>query len=263
MATTQAKNDLSRKAGFSPAQWVLGRQIRLPASLTDDGEVCRIGALAAADTPGTRFYRKHQLRMAAREAFAKVANSESLRRAEWRQVRPSRGPFPIGAYVFYYDAQDREPGPNCWRGVGRVVGHEGKSTVWVSHRGILLAVSPEQLSLAVGDEIQQWLIVAKETELIDAMPAAGGTGFLDLRRAPKPDPMPPQDEEDPQPLALDGEMPYSPSEAPPQKEEMPAIEAPANTEPVADVPPAPEVEDLSSTSTSMARMRYESERDAN
>ena len=150
---------------------------------------------------------------------------------------------------------------NCWRGVGRVVGHEGKSTVWVSRRGILLAVSPEQLSLAVDDEIQQWLIDAKETELIDAMPAAGGTGFLDLRRAPKPDPMPLQNEEEPQPFALDREMPYSPSEAPSLIEEMPAVDAPAEAEPDDAAPPepAPEVEDLSSTSTSMARMRSQKE----
>ena len=56
-ATNQAKNSLSRKGGFSPAQWVLGRDIRLPASLADDGEVARIGAQALADTPGTKFHR--------------------------------------------------------------------------------------------------------------------------------------------------------------------------------------------------------------
>ncbi|CAE7262943.1 unnamed protein product, partial [Symbiodinium sp. CCMP2456] len=53
-ATNQAKNALVRKSGFSPAQWVLGKDIRLPASLADEGEVERIGAQALADTPGTR-----------------------------------------------------------------------------------------------------------------------------------------------------------------------------------------------------------------
>ena len=51
----KAKNSLSRKAGFSPTQWVRGRDIRLPADMIDDGEVERLGAQAAAATPTTRF----------------------------------------------------------------------------------------------------------------------------------------------------------------------------------------------------------------
>ena len=82
---------VGRKGGFSPAQWVLGRDVRLPASLADDGEVARIGAQALADTPGTKFHRRAQLRFAAREAFAKASNDAPLRRAEPRKVRPARG----------------------------------------------------------------------------------------------------------------------------------------------------------------------------
>ena len=37
-------NSLARRSGFSPEQWVLGRSIRLPGDLLDDGEVARIGA---------------------------------------------------------------------------------------------------------------------------------------------------------------------------------------------------------------------------
>ena len=64
-AVNQAKNSLVRKGGFSPAQWVLGRDVRLPASLADDQEVMRVGAQALAATLSSLFYRKTQLRMAA------------------------------------------------------------------------------------------------------------------------------------------------------------------------------------------------------
>ena len=185
-AVAQAKNSTSRKGGFAPTQWVLGRDIRLPAALCDDAEVARIGAQAVAATPTTSFHRRTQLRMAAREAFAKASNSDALRRAELRQVRPTRGPFPVGAYVFYYDGADKAPSPNNWRGVARVVGHEGSGTVWLSHRGILIAVSPEQLSRAFDDEVESWITVGNELDLIDTTPAAGGTGYIDLRKAPKP-----------------------------------------------------------------------------
>ena len=147
--------------------------------------VARVGAQALAATPSTRFSRKAQLRMAAREAFAKSSNLDALRRAELRQVRPSRGPFPVGSFVFYYDASStKEPGPQCWRGVARVVGHEGSQTIWISHRGILLAVSPEHLSRAFDEEVEAWTVTGKEVELIDPMPASGGTGFIDLRKRP-------------------------------------------------------------------------------
>lgn len=186
-AVNTARNALTRKSGFSPQQWVLGRSLRLPADLMDDGEVARIGAVAASETPGTRFHRKQQLRMAAREAFVKVQNSEALRRAELRRVRPTRGPFNVGDFVFYYDQSTQDyPGPHLWRGIARVVGHEGSRTVWLSHRGIMIAVSPEHLSHANQEELRGWLVTSNEPALIDAQPAAGGAGFLDLRQKPTP-----------------------------------------------------------------------------
>ena len=185
-AINAARNTLARRSGFSPSQWVLGRNIRLPADLADEGEVARIGAQSAAETPSTKFFRRSQLRMAAREAFVKAANDSALRKAELGRIRPTRGPFKVGDYVFYYDQSDSAAGPHHWRGVARVVGHEGSRTVWVSHRGILVAASPEHLSHANEDEIRGWMVTSNETTLMDAMPAAGGTGFLDIRSRPIP-----------------------------------------------------------------------------
>ena len=50
----KSKNSLSRRAGFSPEQWVLGRSVRLPGDLLGDSEAARNGSQAAALTPGTR-----------------------------------------------------------------------------------------------------------------------------------------------------------------------------------------------------------------
>ena len=247
-AVTQAKNSGSRRGGFSPAQWVLGRDIRLPAALADEAEVARIGSQALAATPGTRFFRKTQLRFAAREAFAKASNSDALRRAELRQVRPSRGPFPVGCHVFYYDAAEKAPGPNCWRGVAKVVGKEGSHTVWLSHRGILIAVSPEHLSRAFDEEVEAWTIIGNETSLVDPLPASGGTGFIDLRRAPKP----PDTDEAAQPGA-EHEREFE--DRPPEPMEQDDLDAAREA-----LRLKREAGDLSSTS--QEALRYESERDA-
>eukprot|EP00438_Fugacium_kawagutii_P008061 Skav219569 [mRNA] locus=scaffold3203:12014:25029:+ [translate_table: standard] len=244
-ATNQAKNSLARKSGFSPMQWVLGRSIRLPADLTDDAEAVRLGALALSTVPTSRFYMKSKLRFAAREAFVKTSNSEALKRAEL-----SRGPFPIGSYVFYYDAADKLPGPACWRGVARVIGSEGSHTIWLSHRGLLLAVSPEHLSHAFDDEVKQWTTVSSEMELLDAQPGGGGTGFIDLRSQPKP-----PAEGFPNDVQEDDDVEPEPSIAPEQDdlgkpEEEPEAESPKRM-----------LEDLSSDSTSMDRIQLESLRE--
>lgn len=43
-SVNHSKNTMRRKHGFSPSQWVLGKDLRLPADLADDSEVSRIGA---------------------------------------------------------------------------------------------------------------------------------------------------------------------------------------------------------------------------
>ena len=265
-AINSARNNLARKSGFAPIQWVLGRTTRLPADLMDEGEVARLGAQAAAETPTTRFFRKNQLRMAAREAFVKTANNEALRRAELRRVRPTRGPFHVGSYVFFYDQQGTQGSALNWRGVARVVGHEGSRIVWLSHRGILIAASPEHLSHANEEEIQGWMVTQNERELIDATPAAGGAGFLDLRQRPTPpaegfpeEPLPaqealeaPKDGAAETPALRDAEMSegYEPTEAVESADENMPKEG-----------GSVKAEDLSASSTSMARMKLESERE--
>ena len=154
-AVNQAKNSLVKKSGFSPSQWVLGRNIRLPTDLTDDSEITRIGAVAQSLDTQSRYYLKMKLRFQAREADVQVSSSEALK-------RPSRGPFDVGRYVFYFDATaEQVPGPGCWRGLARVIGKEGSHTVWLSHRGIILAVSPEHLALAEDHEVRHWSVEMK------------------------------------------------------------------------------------------------------
>ena len=57
----------------------------------------------------------------------------------------------------------------------------------MSRRGILIAVSPEHLSRAYDPEVESRMAVNQELELVDTVPLAGGTGFIDLRKAPIPE----------------------------------------------------------------------------
>lgn len=55
--------------------------------------------------------------------------------------------------------------------MARVIGKEGTSTIWLSHRGLLLAVSPEHLARAYDPEVEHWSVVSQENELMDTTPA--------------------------------------------------------------------------------------------
>ncbi|CAK0792797.1 unnamed protein product [Prorocentrum cordatum] len=212
MEINQAKNSLSRRSGFSPAQWVLGRDSRLPADFMDDGELDeRIGAIAASATPTSKFARKCALRQAAREAHAKIANEEAIKRAELRQVRPERGPFNVGDWVFYYDQKEQGKRPESvvnWRGVARVIGHEGKHTIWIVHRGITIACAPEHLARASDEEVRAWLVTAQEADLIDT------TGV----------PQPAEREAPAEPLVQEEEPPVEEVTEDPYQEEPPMMQ---------------------------------------
>lgn len=57
-AANQAKHSLIRKSGFSPYQWVLGKSIRLPTDLTDESEICSLGASAQSMDEGSKYFLK-------------------------------------------------------------------------------------------------------------------------------------------------------------------------------------------------------------
>ncbi|CAK0815738.1 unnamed protein product [Prorocentrum cordatum] len=230
----RAKNTLARRAGFSPYLWVLGRDVRLPASLADDAEVERVGEQVAAATPGSRFARKAEIRTQCRMAFIQTDTEDRLRRAELRQIRPTRGPFVVGQWVLFYDqaqpAKHRPEHPDNWRGLARVIGHEGRHGVWLAFRGLTVLASPGHLAAATGHEIHAWRSIAQEQELVHNAPVSGGSGFVDLRGRPKP---PPAAGQEPAEQGDESGMDVGP------RAEVPEEPQPASAPPEPEAPPAP------------------------
>ncbi len=130
----------------------------------------------------------------------------------------------------------------------------------------MIAVSPGHLAHANQDEVQGWLITSNETSLIDAMPAAGGAGFLDLRQRPTPPPegfvdpenvedeaMKPKHDDDEGGNPGDYQLSIAPSLGPLDDENPNRLAGDAKVRDAS--------EDLSASSTSMPRMQLESERE--
>eukprot|EP00969_Alexandrium_andersonii_P276992 12243541-Alexandrium_andersonii.AAC.1 len=70
-----AKNSLRRRCGFSPNQWVYGKEPRLPGELCDEENFC------SAQTPTESIGRRYQVRTAARRAFVEMQTCDTLKRA--------------------------------------------------------------------------------------------------------------------------------------------------------------------------------------
>ena len=78
-----AKNSLSRRAGFSPQQWVLGYEKALPGSIIDRPH--DLASHAIIDSGG-EFHRRAAIREACRHAWVALVNNARLRRSLLRRV---------------------------------------------------------------------------------------------------------------------------------------------------------------------------------
>jgi hypothetical protein len=155
---TLAKNSLAKSSGFSPQQMVLGSSISLPASVIDRPLDRASHNRAMSDETWAWRLGVHE---AARQAWAAADNSDRLRRALLRKGRPMRGPFYRGTLVYFWrqarvstkKAKGTRPAEAaCWHGPCTVVCQDTESTLFVSWRGTLVRVAPEQLRLATSEE---------------------------------------------------------------------------------------------------------------
>ena len=107
---TQCRNSFPRSNGYSPNQWVLGQpEIRLPGSLLSDEESQRLEILEAAEDPKSAMAKTLSIREAARVAQIGLDTDSRVRRALLHQSTPTRGPFPVGSYVYFTSSGFRCP----------------------------------------------------------------------------------------------------------------------------------------------------------
>ncbi|CAE7562382.1 RE1 [Symbiodinium sp. CCMP2592] len=154
-AVTEAvgiKNHKVNHNGFSPSQWVLGRNPPDLESLTTLFPEARLGVHQEILDGESAFAQQMMIRGAAKEAFAQVDSSQRIRAAMLRKSVPGRGPFTMGDLVCFHRRQGGKAGWK-WFGPARVIGQEGKGTLWICHGGIPMTVSSEQCRHATGGEM--------------------------------------------------------------------------------------------------------------
>ncbi|CAE7806594.1 RE1, partial [Symbiodinium necroappetens] len=159
-----AKNNLMRRAGSSPAQWVYGRAHKIPGALLSSGgsiESCSL------HDDSSRLRLVEQIRAKAMMLFHQFESDAALRAALLRKPRPARGPFAEGQRIAYYRAKNSADGEGTLEGYrqGVIVAVDG-STLWIRNtRGRLVSASKEQVR-SIGGEEEWWAPSQADLDLL-------------------------------------------------------------------------------------------------
>jgi len=151
-----AKNSLSRHAGFTPEILVLGKSQHVPGSNTDDTDSAGFLGLDDPSADGSRFAQQLAKREAARIAFIKADHCQALRKAMHARSRPDRMQFAIGDHVMHW-RQGKGAEPGSWYGPARIIMLEHPNTVWISHMTRLYRCAPEHVRSVSSREMSQGL----------------------------------------------------------------------------------------------------------
>jgi len=152
-----AKNNLRRKHGYSPAQWLFGSQPRTgDGFLDEENGLYEREELRSSDEV---WRRKQTIRQAARQAFIQSQADDALKRAVLGRPRTNNEIFEAGDYVYIFRVDKTAKGvarhrqnKGEWIGPGVVVGKEGPS-YWVSRGGRCVLCAAEHLRPAESEEL--------------------------------------------------------------------------------------------------------------
>ena len=232
---TFAKNTLARKSGASPAQWVYGRNPRVPAALLSEPESIE----AKQVIEDSEKYRQIEaVRHAAMQEFLQMEYSEALRKAILRKNRPFRGPFTVGQRIAYFRLRNQLDGEGSAEGYrqGLIIGLDPGPTgsVWVrNNRGRVVQVLREQVRGIEGEEL--WSSSSDELKMLKS---AEEDLSRKHARAFKHEGPGPQEHEDKLILDAAGDV-VAGLQAPPVVLALPLPESPPDLERLQIAPPTP------------------------
>ena len=147
-----AKNSLHNIRGYSPNQWAFGQNHNRIASFLQQHDILPLQAKRQDDD----FEKQLQIETTAQKLFLEADAKRRLGRALRNRCRPVKE-FLVGQLVYYFRRDRREGNKygGTWYGPARVLCHEktnmsegnnhSGSVVWISHAGVLLRCSPEQI----------------------------------------------------------------------------------------------------------------------
>ena len=177
-------NSSTTVAGFSPMQWVLGKQVTLP------GELCG-ERLSPGQLDGYNFENVLKNRTAAKTALALAEEDSKLRRALLRQYQGTNFPIEVGQLChFWRDQREDKLTKIRWHGPARVVMREDDDqgaphTYWLAWKTQLLRCAPHHVRADLTSMANQIEDAKEAKKAVAGLRSRGVTRFLDLERINK------------------------------------------------------------------------------
>ena len=160
---SHCKNELIQVYGMTPAQFIFGRNPKIPEHLLDE-PVDIIPATASLYEEEVA--RRVAVRHAARKAVLELQDNKALRLALAARPRHQKEPEP-GQLIAYWRTQKWEKGQldnhGRWHGPAVVLGKVGRNFV-VVHKRQVIRCAPEQIRSATSEERE--LVRAPHAELL-------------------------------------------------------------------------------------------------
>ena len=159
-ACAAIRNQYMRKCGYSPSQWFLGHDIKMPGWLGDADQQNNL-PVQSQILSDPKFAERMRLREQAAQAFIEEHAKDSWRRAISGRNRPMRGPYQVGQLVYMFRKFGKgsfKTRYGVWQGPGRIVGLESSQghvvprVIWVVYNGYLYRTYPEGLRPVPEDE---------------------------------------------------------------------------------------------------------------
>ena len=149
-----AKNQLIRRAGVAPSQWVFGRSPRIPGVLISEGARVEDKQMVSNSK---KLQRTELMRLEAMKTFLEIDMSNRLRTAMLRKSRPFRGGFEIGQRLAYWRVRNTLDGEGPFAGYrqGVLIGMDPgpRGSLWIRNdRGRLVQVAREQARALEAEE---------------------------------------------------------------------------------------------------------------
>ena len=91
----------SRKGGFAPSQWVLGKFPRSPGDLFCDEEFADLGCVSEKIDTESAFYNLTQMRLACKKGFAETDCSKRVAKVILRKAAPLPGDYAVGDLICF------------------------------------------------------------------------------------------------------------------------------------------------------------------
>ena len=172
-------------AGFSPTQWLLGRQVQLPGDLSAD-------APSPAQLDGHQSFEELLLRRtAAKQALLQAETDRKLRRALLRQYQGTNIPLVSGQQCYFWrDARQADLVKIRWIGPARIILREDNEQgsphmYWVSYKTQLLRCAPHHVRADPSSTATRLDNLQEAKKEVQNLRSRGVTRFLDLPKLNK------------------------------------------------------------------------------